>query len=74
MMKKSLGAKTMYYRNPVFIDGTYDKDGRANAMKRGMGRTLLFQTTLCCNFSPGRPRHTYGNIAGAKGIHNKHPF
>ena len=29
-MKKSLGAKTIVYPTPVFIVGTYDKDGKPN--------------------------------------------
>ena len=31
-MKKSIGAKTILYPTPVLVVGTYDKDGKPNAM------------------------------------------
>ena len=31
-MKKSLGAKTLAFPTPVWLVGTYDKDGKANIM------------------------------------------
>jgi len=31
-MKKSLGAKTIVYPAPVLIVGTYDQNGKPNAM------------------------------------------
>ena len=36
-MKKSLGAKTLLYPAPVLVVGTYDDDGRANAMTAAWG-------------------------------------
>jgi len=36
-MKKSLGAKTLLYPAPVLVVGTYDADGRANAMTAAWG-------------------------------------
>jgi len=36
-MKKSLGAKTLMYPTPVLVVGTYDADGRANAMTAAWG-------------------------------------
>ncbi len=36
-MKKSLGAKTLLYPTPVLVVGTYDENGRANAMTAAWG-------------------------------------
>ncbi|RLA91620.1 MAG: flavin reductase family protein, partial [Deltaproteobacteria bacterium] len=36
-MKKSLGAKTILYPTPVFIVGTYDKEGKPNVMTASWG-------------------------------------
>ena len=36
-MKKSLGARTIIYPAPVLIIGTYDKDGKPNAMNVAWG-------------------------------------
>ena len=36
-MKKSLGAKTLLYPTPVLVVGTYDAEGRANAMTAAWG-------------------------------------
>lgn len=37
-MRKSFGAKTFLYLQPVMILGTYDENGKANAMNAAMGR------------------------------------
>lgn len=36
-MKKSLGPKTIVYPTPVFVVGTYDKDGKPNLMTASWG-------------------------------------
>ena len=64
-MKKSLGAKTIVYPTPVLIIGTYDKDGKPNAMNVAWGG-------LCCSNPPSiaislrKATYTYGSIVGRK--------
>jgi len=60
-MKKSLGAATIVYPNPVFLVGTYDKNGRPNAMAVAWGG-------ICCSKPPAvavslrKATYTYGNL------------
>ena len=60
-MKKSIGAKTIVYPAPVFIVGTYDKDGKPNAM-------TVAWAGICCSSPPcvaialRKATYTYGNI------------
>jgi flavin reductase (DIM6/NTAB) family NADH-FMN oxidoreductase RutF len=60
-MKRSLGAKAMVYPTPVFIVGTYDKEGRPNAMAAAW-------SGICCSVPPciyvslRKATYTYGNI------------
>ena len=64
-VKKSLGAKTIVYPTPVLIIGTYDKDGRPNAMNVAWGG-------LCCSNPPSvaislrKATYTYGSIVERK--------
>ena len=64
-VKKSLGAKTIVYPTPVLIIGTYDKDGKPNAMNVAWGG-------LCCSNPPSiaislrKATYTYGSIVGRK--------
>jgi flavin reductase (DIM6/NTAB) family NADH-FMN oxidoreductase RutF len=44
-MKKSLGAKTLVYPTPVLVIGTYDEEGKANAMTAAWGG-------ICCSAPP----------------------
>ncbi len=44
-MKKSLGAKALVFPTPVWIVGTYDKDGRPNGMTAAWGG-------ICCSKPP----------------------
>ena len=44
-MKKSLGARTLVYPNPVFLVGTYDPAGRANVMTAAWAG-------ICCSKPP----------------------
>ena len=46
-MKKSLGAQTLIFPTPTWVVGTYDKDGRANAMTAAGG--------ICCSIRPASP-------------------
>jgi flavin reductase (DIM6/NTAB) family NADH-FMN oxidoreductase RutF len=64
-MKKSIGAKTVVYPTPVFIVGTYDKEGRPNVMNAAWGG-------ICCSSPPAvmvalrKATYTYGNIVAQK--------
>lgn len=44
-MKRSLGPKTLLYPTPVLVIGTYDRDGKPNAMTASWGG-------LCCSMPP----------------------
>ena len=44
-MKKSFGAKTLVFPTPIFIIGTYDKAGKANAATAAWGG-------ICCSVPP----------------------
>lgn len=60
-MKKSLGAKTLVYPTPVFIVGTYNQEGKPNAMTAAWGG-------ICCSSPPcvaialQKVRHSYENL------------
>jgi flavin reductase (DIM6/NTAB) family NADH-FMN oxidoreductase RutF len=64
-MKKSLGAKTIVYPAPVFVVGTYDRQGKPNVMTASWGG-------LCCSSPPcvavalRKATYTYGNIVERK--------
>lgn len=64
-MKKSIGATTLVYPNPVFIVGTYDKKGKPNAMAVAWGG-------ICCSKPPcvaiavRKATYTYGNLVERK--------
>ncbi|MDP8212345.1 MAG: flavin reductase family protein [Candidatus Zapsychrus exili] len=64
-MKKSIGANTIVYPTPVFIVGTYDKNGEPNVMNAAWGG-------ICCSNPPCvaiavRPsRYTYENVLEKK--------
>ena len=64
-MKKSLGAKTLVYPTPVFVVGTYDKEGKPNVMTASWGG-------LCCSQPPcvagslRKATYTHGNILARK--------
>lgn len=44
-MKKSLGAKTLFFPTPVLMVGTYDRDGKPNLMNAAWGG-------ICCSQPP----------------------
>ncbi len=64
-MKKSLGAKTIVYPTPVFIVGTYDKNGKPNAMNVAWGG-LCCSSPPCVAISLRKATYTYGNVVERK--------
>ena len=64
-MKKSFGAKTLAYPNPVWCVGSYDKQGKPNVMTIAWGG-------ICCSKPPAvtislrKATYTYGNIMDRK--------
>jgi len=64
-MKESLGAKTIVYPTPVFVVGTYDKNGRANVMTASWGGICCSQPP-CLAVSLRKATYTHGNIAARK--------
>lgn len=60
-MKKSIGAQTIVHPTPVFVVGTYDKEGKPNAMTAAWGG-------ICCSVPPcvavslREATYTYHNI------------
>ena len=65
MEKKSLGAKTLFYPTPVMVVGTYDRDGKPNAMTAAWGG-------ICCSAPPSiavslrKATYSYGNLVERK--------
>ncbi len=64
-MKKSIGAKTIVYPNPVFIIGTYDKDEKPNAMNAAWGG-ISCSNPPCVSISLRDATYTHGNIVYRK--------
>ena len=64
-MKKSIGAKTIVYPTPVFIVGTYDKDGRPNAMNAAWAG-ICCSSPPCVSIALRKATYTYGNIVEQK--------
>ncbi len=64
-MKKSIGAKTIAFPIPVFIVGTYDKRGVANAMAVSWGGICCSEPP-CMNISLREATYSYGNIMERK--------
>lgn len=60
-MKKSIGAKTIVYPTPVFIIGTYDKNGKPNAMNAAWGG-ISCSIPPCVSISLREATYTHGNI------------
>jgi flavin reductase (DIM6/NTAB) family NADH-FMN oxidoreductase RutF len=60
-MKKSLGAKTILYPTPVLVVGTYDADGRANAMTAAWGGVACSKPP-CISVSLRAATASHGNI------------
>ncbi len=64
-MKKSFGAKTLVVPTPVWVVGTYDGEGRPNAMTAAWGGICCSQPP-CIAVSLRRATYTYGNIVARK--------
>ena len=60
-MKKSVGAKTIVYPTPVFVVGTYDKDGKPNVMTAAWGG-ICCSKPPCVAVSLRKAPYTYGNL------------
>jgi flavin reductase (DIM6/NTAB) family NADH-FMN oxidoreductase RutF len=60
-MKKSVGARPFVYPTPVFVVGTYDKDGRPNVMAAAWGG-ICCSNPPCVTISLRKATYTYGNI------------
>jgi len=64
-MKKSIGPKTLVYPAPVFVVGSYDRNGRPNIMTAAWGG-------ICCSRPPcvavalRKSRYSYENIVARK--------
>ena len=64
-MKRSFGAKTLIFPTPVWIVGTYDKEGKANAMAVAWGGVCCSQPP-CVAVSLREATYTYGNLVARK--------
>lgn len=60
-MKKSLGAKTLAYPTPVWLVGTYDKEGTPNIMTVAWGG-ICCSKPPCVNISLRKATYTYASI------------
>ena len=64
-MKKSIGAKTVVYPTPVLIVGTYDPEGKPNAMAVAWGG-ICCSRPPCVAVSLRKATYSYGNIVERK--------
>ena len=64
-MKESLGARTIVYPAPVFVVGTYDKDGKPNVMTAAWGG-ICCSKPPCLSVSLRKATYSYGNILDRK--------
>lgn len=60
-MKKSIGAQPMVYPAPVFVVGTYDLEGKPNAMTASWGG-ICCSAPPCVSISLRAATYTYRNI------------
>ena len=60
-MKKSIGAKTVVYPTPVFVVGTYDSEGKPNAMTAAWGG-ICCSRPPCVAVSLRKATYSYSNI------------
>lgn len=65
LMKKSLGAKTIVPMTPVWVVGTYDRDGNPNVMTAAWGGVCCSQPP-CIYISLRKATYTYSNIVERK--------
>jgi len=64
-MKKSLGPKSIIFPAPVLVVGSYDKEGKANAMTAAWGG-ICCSKPPCIAVSIREATYTYGNIMERK--------
>jgi len=64
-MKKSLGAMTIVPATPVWVVGTYDREGKPNAMTAAWGGVCCSKPP-CIYVSLRKATYTYGNIMERK--------
>ncbi len=64
-MKKSLGARTLVFPTPVWVVGTYDREGRPNAMAAAWGG-ICCSRPPCVAVSLRKATYTYGNLVERK--------
>lgn len=64
-MKKSFGPRTLVCPTPVWVVGTYDKDGKPNAMTIAWGG-ICCSKPPCVTISLREATYTYGNIMERK--------
>jgi len=64
-VKKSLGAKTLIHPTPVWLVGTYDKDGKPNAMTAAWGG-ICCSKPPCVSVSLRKATYSYGSIVFRK--------
>ena len=64
-MKKSLGPKTLLYPTPVWVVGTYDKEGKPNVMTIAWGG-ICCSKPPCVAISLRKATYSYGNIVERK--------
>ncbi len=60
-MKKDMGAKTLIYPNPVLLIGTYDSEGKPNAMTASWGGICSSEPPSIA-VSVRKSRYTYNNL------------
>lgn len=65
MNKKSLGPKTIVFPTPVFIVGTYDRNGTANVMSAAWGG-ICCSKPPCVAVSLRAATYSHGNIVARK--------
>jgi flavin reductase (DIM6/NTAB) family NADH-FMN oxidoreductase RutF len=60
-MKKSIGPRTLAFPTPVWVVGTYDVNGKANAMTAAWG-SICCSKPPCIAVSLRKATYSYGNI------------
>ncbi len=60
-MKKSIGPKTLVYPTPAWCIGTYDENGKANAMLVAWGG-ICCSNPICVTISLRKATYSYGNV------------
>jgi flavin reductase (DIM6/NTAB) family NADH-FMN oxidoreductase RutF len=64
-MKESISAKTIVYPAPVLVVGTYDEEGKPNAMTAAWGG-ICCSSPPCVTVSLRKATYSYGNIVESK--------